>query len=289
MLQKTTRKRIFPLLLCIIFIMIGALIAGYFLLPPPAPAEQELPVLMYHHLDQQSKSPTVVSKEQFCHQLETLKRAGYETVNLKQIKSFVCGRGRLPKKPLLITMDDGYTSNLEIAAPILEKYGMCATIFVIGINEGEPNYLHTGEPFWQARFSYEEALPWIQKGVIDVQCHTFDMHQLKSYNISGRDGMLQMNGESDAAYLQALQKDFSQFRARRVPVKKSELLGLAYPFGYHNKELDALLEQEIDITFTTKEHNNLLKRQDRQSMRMLGRWNVTDQMTGDEIIEKITK
>lgn len=67
-----------------------------------------------------SKSPTVVSEENFRQQLETLKEAGYETVNLKQIKSFVCGRGKLPQKPILITMDDGYTSNLDIAAPILE-------------------------------------------------------------------------------------------------------------------------------------------------------------------------
>lgn len=166
---------------------------------------------------------------------------------------------------------------------------MCATVFVIGINEGETNYVHTGKPFPQARFSYEEAQPWIDRGIIDVQCHIFDMHQLESYNISGRDGMLQMNNESAATYLQALQNDFEQFRSRRSSVKKSPLLGLAYPFGYYTKEPDALLEQEIDITFTIDEHNNLLKRRDPQSMRMPGRYNVTDQMTGQEIIEKISK
>lgn len=288
MQQISHKYRVIPLLLGIMLLIFGAAVTGSFLLPP-TPAEQELPVLMYHHFDQQSKSQTVVSQETFRRQIEALKNAGYETVNLQQIKRFVCGKGQLPQKPILITMDDGYRSNLEIAAPILEEFGMCATVFVVGISEGEVTYVHTGAPFEQAHFSYEEALPWIEKGIIDVQCHTFDMHQLERHNISRRDGMLQMKQESDADYLQALRKDFERFRVRRSPVKKSELLGMAYPYGYYNEELDALLEKEIDITFTIDEHTNLLKHRDRQSMRMLGRWNVTDQMTGEEIIEKITR
>ena len=289
MQQKSFKIWIIPLLLGIVLLILGAAIAGYFLLPPPEPAEQELPILMYHHFDQQSTAYTVVSEKSFRQQIETLKNAGYETVNLQQIKRFVCGRGQLPEKPILITMDDGYSSNLEIAAPILEEYGMSATVFVIGISEGETKNVHTGEPLGLKYFSYEEALPWIEKGIIDVQYHTFDMHQLESHNISGRDGMLQKKQESDADYLQALKKDLDQFRKRRSSIKKSKLLGLAYPYGYYTEELDALLEKKMDITLTVNEHINLLKRRDRQSMRMLGRWNVTDQMTGQEIIEKISK
>ena len=119
MQQILHKYRVIPLLLGIMLLIFGAAVTGSFLLLP-TPAEQELPVLMYHHFDQQSKSQTVVSQETFRRQIEALKNAGYETVNLQQIKRFVCDKGQLPQKPILITMDDGYRSNLEIAAPILE-------------------------------------------------------------------------------------------------------------------------------------------------------------------------
>ena len=61
---------------------------------------------------------------------------------------------------------------------------MCATVFAIGINEGEEYYPHSGEPMWQERFAFEKAAPWVEKGVIDVQSHTFDMHQLASTGVT---------------------------------------------------------------------------------------------------------
>ena len=39
-------------------------------------------------------------------------------------------RGRLPRRALAITFDDGYRDNLTHAAPILARYGLPATIFV---------------------------------------------------------------------------------------------------------------------------------------------------------------
>jgi len=53
---------------------------------------------------------------------------------------------------------------------------MCATVFVIGINEGEEIYIHSGYPLQPARFSYEDAEPWVKKGVLDIQSHSMDMH-----------------------------------------------------------------------------------------------------------------
>lgn len=245
---------------------------------------RRVPVLMYHHFAETSASDTVVSTERFEEQMTALHQAGYQAITLKQLYNYVHFKVPLPENPILITMDDGYTSNLEIAGPILEELGMCATVFVIGINEVEEVYVHAGEPFYQERFSYEEAKPWIQKGVIDVQCHTYDMHQLESYGFSGRDGMYQLPEESKEEYEQAIMLDFAQFRQRREPVTETELLGLAYPFGYYTQELDEFIQDEVAITFTIEPRMNVVTIWAPQSLRMMGRFNVTDGMTGKALV-----
>ena len=100
--------------------------------------------------------------------MDALKEAGYQAVTIPQVIDYVENGAPLPARPILITMDDGYGSNLDAAAPILEETGMCATVFAIGINEGEEYYPHSGEPMWQERFAFEKAAPWVEKGVIDV-------------------------------------------------------------------------------------------------------------------------
>ena len=116
-----------------------------------------LPVLMYHHFAQEGNGGTIVSEARFREQMEALKGDGFTAVTLGEVLDYVDNGVPLPEKPVLITMDDGYTSNLEIAAPILEELGFRATVFVIGVNEGRTAYLHDGKELKPPRFSYEEA------------------------------------------------------------------------------------------------------------------------------------
>lgn len=247
-----------------------------------------LPVLMYHHFAPESPDGTVVTPDRFREQVTALKEAGYHTVNIPQIIDYVESGAPLPEHPLLITMDDGYGSNLTEAAPVLEELGMCATIFVIGINEGEAYYAHSGEPMWQERFAFEKAAPWVEKGVIDVQSHTFDMHQLASYGYSGRDGVLRLEGESDEDYRQAILEDAEAFRQRREGRVSTELLALAYPFGYYTLEADELLKEAgYAVTFTIDERPNWLQTGDGSCLRMMGRLNVTDGYSGEELVARV--
>lgn len=249
---------------------------------------QPLPVLMYHHFAEESKSGTTVTPERFREQMTALRDAGYEAVTIPQVIAFVREGAPLPDKPVLITMDDGYGSNLTMAAPILEETGMRATIFAIGINEGEEHYAHSGEPMWQHRFAFEEAAPWVEKGIVDVQSHTFDMHQLESYGYSGRDGVRRMRGESAEDYRRALLEDAEAFRARRGDRVATELLALAYPFGYYDLEADEIMgEAGYQVTVTIDERINRLRAGDESCLRMLGRFNVTDGATGEELTERL--
>ena len=249
-------------------------------------SRRRLPVLMYHHLADEAKEGTVVTPVRFREQMDALKEAGYQAVTIPQVIDYVENGAPLPARPILITMDDGYGSNLDAAAPILEETGMCATVFAIGINEGEEYYPHSGEPMWQERFAFEKAAPWVEKGVIDVQSHTFDMHQLASYGYSGRDGVLRLEGESDEDYRQALLSDMEAFRQRRGNRVSTELLALAYPFGYYSEEADALLKEAgYAVTFTIDERPNYLSVHNGSCLRMMGRVNVTDWISGQELVQ----
>ena len=165
---------------------------------------------------------------------------------------------------------------------------MRATIFTIGINEGEEYYAHSGEPMWQHRFAFEEAAPWVEKGIIDVQSHTFDMHQLESYGYSGRDGVRRMRGESAEDYRRALLDDAAAFRERRGDRVATELLALAYPFGYYDMEADKIMgEAGYQLTVTIDERMNRLRAGDEACLRMLGRFNVTDHTSGEALVDRL--
>ena len=62
--------------------------------------------------------------------MEYLARNGYRVIPLAQLARFLDGKEPLPRKSVVITIDDGYRSTYEIAYPILKKYGFPATVFL---------------------------------------------------------------------------------------------------------------------------------------------------------------
>jgi peptidoglycan/xylan/chitin deacetylase (PgdA/CDA1 family) len=71
-----------------------------------------------------------VSGDVFDQQLEALSKKGYKTIDFQQLYNAFSNGTSLPDKPVIITFDDGYLDNYEIAFPILRKYGFEATIFI---------------------------------------------------------------------------------------------------------------------------------------------------------------
>lgn len=250
-----------------------------------------LPVLMYHHFDATSDLDTIVTEERFREQMTALKEAGYTTVTLQQVLDYVEQGTKLPKKSILITMDDGYDSNVTIAAPILEELGFCATVFVIGVDEGREINIHSGNPIYPTRFAYEAAIPWLEKGVLELQDHTFDMHQLAVEGFSGRDGILPLESEDLVAYQAALREDLALFRQRREEHGiMTPLVAMAYPFGFFSEESETVLrEAGLRVTFTTVERSNLLRVGEEGDLWNMGRFNVTDNCTGEELVWRLNR
>jgi peptidoglycan/xylan/chitin deacetylase (PgdA/CDA1 family) len=92
-----------------------------------------------------------------------LKRHGYRVIPLADLAALIKGGRRIPPKTVAITFDDGYKDNFTYAFPILKKYGLPATIFVI--------YGEVSRP--QAdRLSWEEIRLMQDSGLIDFGSHT---------------------------------------------------------------------------------------------------------------------
>ncbi len=106
-----------------------------------------VPILMYHKIN---PDPSVggyglrVTPRDFEKQVAYLARSGYNSISLADLADHHEKGKPLPPRPVIITFDDGYRDNYTYAYPILKKYGMTATIFVVagtvgGINEFDFN------------------------------------------------------------------------------------------------------------------------------------------------------
>jgi peptidoglycan/xylan/chitin deacetylase (PgdA/CDA1 family) len=98
-------------------------------------ASARITVLTYHRVGRRA-DPSVldedvvdVTPEQLARQLKFVKR-WFDPIGIDQLSAFARGRGRLPRNPLMVTFDDGYRDNHDVALPILVKHGVRAVFFV---------------------------------------------------------------------------------------------------------------------------------------------------------------
>ena len=89
-----------------------------------------IPVLMYHHILPKD-SFIASSVENFDKQMRFLSNNGWTTITSEQFYQYKKGEISLPKKSVFITFDDGWRDNYIYAYPILKKYNLKATLFVV--------------------------------------------------------------------------------------------------------------------------------------------------------------
>jgi len=90
-----------------------------------------LPILYYHRVDDGLHPSKGISPRTFALQMSLLSLLGFRTVTFRDLVRFLEGHGRLPKKPAIVTFDDGYLDNYLNAAPILRRHGFSATVFLV--------------------------------------------------------------------------------------------------------------------------------------------------------------
>ncbi len=143
-----------------------------------------IPVLLYHHINYLHKIGSGVMPGDFDWQMKYLKESGFETIFLDDLTAYK-KRDKIPKKDKIVavTFDDGYLDNWLYAFPVLVKYNIKATIFVITNKILEcPKESSLGTYCFNSdegeKRGTEDFLSWADikqmysSGLIDIQSHT---------------------------------------------------------------------------------------------------------------------
>ena len=228
-------------------------------------------VLTYHSISDDPDNAMCVTEADFERQLLEYSAAGYETVSLRELVAFVEKGDDLPEKPLVITFDDGYLDNYSAAFPILQKHGMKAVIFAIGVSVGKDTYKDTGTPIFP-HFSYAQAAEMVESGLVEVYSHSFDMHQSQTLDENPRSGVLQRENETEHEYIGAFRDDFEKSCEFLEGATGAEIIGFAYPEGRYTNLSEALLiEMGVKVTMSTNAGTNVLVRGLPQTLLALNR------------------
>lgn len=134
---------------------------------PPLTQSIRVPILLYHYVEYvQDKSDTIrqslnIQPHTFEQQVKTLQDANYSFMTVGELGEVLNGEKKLPKKPVILTFDDGYRDFFTDVFPILKKYKIKATEYVVSGFIGKPNYM------------FSEQIEEISRsGLVEIGAHT---------------------------------------------------------------------------------------------------------------------
>ena len=175
---------------------------------------QTIPILTYHRFAEECSSPLCMPARTFERQMRHLKENGYHVITAEELLAFLEYRRGLPKKSVLITMDDGYRSVYNIAYPILQKYGFKATLFVytdfVGVSR--------------------MAITWNQLKEMKASGFTVGSHTIHHGDLTQP-----KEGETEQAHRARVKKEL--YGSKKIIDQKlgQDTYFLAYPFGYYDQ------------------------------------------------------
>jgi peptidoglycan/xylan/chitin deacetylase (PgdA/CDA1 family) len=103
-----------------------------------------LPIAMYHSVQPvvPEGNRLIVSTGTFDRQMRFLKKNNYNVLPLDQAAAFIANRKKIPGRAVVLTFDDGNIDNYIYAFPVLKKYGLPATMFLVVDQIGKPDKLN---------------------------------------------------------------------------------------------------------------------------------------------------
>ena len=197
---------------------------------------QQVPVLCYHRFGDKTQSPLNLPVDIFEAQMKYLKDNGYHTISPAELLDFLNYRQPIPKKSVIITIDDGYESFFSVAYPILKKYEFTAILFIytkfVGVSR--------------------QALSWNQ--LRDLKSAGFT---IGSHSMAHSDLTKQGADESHSAFLERLREETVESKSIIDRKLDQATVVFAYPFGRWDPNAMAMVEQAgYNLAFTVDRGGN---------------------------------
>jgi peptidoglycan/xylan/chitin deacetylase (PgdA/CDA1 family) len=188
------------------------------LLKKNAESFHELPVLMYHRVVEtppvNTKFDLHIIRDDLEKQLVFLKAHGYETITFEDLLL-----RRVPKKPVILTFDDGYEDNYHYLFPLLEQYAMKAVLYVLGSRKNRDNFwdIPKGEPR-AALLNPSQIKEMAASGLVEFGSHSINHVSLTE--IGARQAESEIRDSKKAL----------------EDLLKKPVVSFAYPYGAVNEE-----------------------------------------------------
>lgn len=216
----------------------------------------EVPVMMYHEFVTEEDLKAGIAfdeyaiyQDEFESDLKWLKENGYTTITVSQLADFMEGKGTLPEKPIILSIDDGKYGVYKRAYPLLQKYNMKAVLALIGYEIDDATRAPEDRATNPAPYcTWEEIAEMSADGAIEMISHTQYLHVYDSGD--GRKGASSKKDDTMDTFLPVAQKDYiaicRNFRDHGVPQPQA----MAYPYSVRTKLSDkAWLESGFRILF----------------------------------------
>lgn len=175
---------------------------------------QVVPILTYHRFED-SPHRLSVSPTEFAQHMEYLREHDFRVIKLDELSAFLRGERAIPRRSVVITIDDGYTTTYSEAFPILRRYGFPATLYIY------TDFIENGGVTW-AQLKEMKA-----SGLISVQPHSKTHANLKR----------RRRNETDTGYRARIATEIrtpKQLLETRLNIRGRSF---AYPFGAANAEV----------------------------------------------------
>ena len=201
-----------------------------------------LPIVLYHGLTPFADDPQLAynyhySTAAFDAQMKAIHDAGYTPVTADEVVDWLYHDKKLPDHPIMIAFDDGRLDSFVYGDPILEKYGLKATMFAALVNmEG---FRPPGFVPWQKLAAYQKNGRW------DIQSHgdishiyiPIDDKGNRSLFLTSKQWLADQNRlETDAEWRERLRSDYESSRDKIAKHIGHVPVGYAYPEGVFGQQ-----------------------------------------------------
>lgn len=192
----------------------------------------KIPVITYHKIvsDKAKKSKKykhdkwAVSQSNFNKQMAWLHKKHYRTINCDEFYLWRRGRIKLPKRSVLITIDDGNAEAIERAYPVLKKYNMKATAFIVG--RSPHRGLKCGNISMERMQEIQEKYPRFE-----FQSHTYNLHVRKAVKYGYKTFMKDAAKQREVYGFEYLAYPYGKKTDAMIKAYKNSGIRMAFSFG----------------------------------------------------------